>query len=158
MSAQNTDLGRIQEMYDIIEQTKRSLEEIGITKERFLSPQGAEEELIVEGLESRVYRVIEEAGQMSEDAQKYGFDSRSMRGMRNIMAHAYGEVDHRIVWEALSRDFQVLADACQAYCADKEIELNESLESLKGFLNYTGPPVSLEEMDEAIAQASDSRR
>ena len=81
-----------------------------------------------------------------------------MRGMRNIMAHAYGEVDHRIVWEALSRDLQVLADACQAYCADKGIELNESLDSLKGFLNYTGPPVSLEEMDEAITEEARKRQ
>ncbi len=127
MSAQNTDLGRAQEMFDIIEQTKRSLAEIGMTKERFLSPQGPEEELIVEGLESRVYRVIEEAGQMSEDTQKYGFDSKSMRGMRNIMAHAYGEIDHRIVWDALVKDFPALTDACQAYCADKGIELTESL-------------------------------
>ena len=35
----------------------------------------------------------------------------------------------------------------------KPIE-QDSLDSLKGFLKYSGPPVSLEDMDKAIAQAA----
>jgi len=125
MSAQNSDLGRIQEMFDIIEQTKRQITEIGMTRERFLSPQDPADELIVEGLENRVFRVTEEGGKMSKEATLYGFDSQEMRGMRNILAHAYGEVDRRIIWNALEKDFPMIADACRAYCADKNIELVE---------------------------------
>ncbi|MCL2882019.1 MAG: DUF86 domain-containing protein [Coriobacteriia bacterium] len=126
MSAQNSDLARIQEMFDIIEQTRRHLAEIDMTKERFLSPQNPADKLIVEGLESRVFRVTEEGGKMSEEALRYGFDTQEMRGMRNILAHAYGEVDQRIIWDALEKDFPALAAACQAYCTDKGIELAES--------------------------------
>lgn len=37
-----------------------------------------------------------------------------MRGMRNIIAHAYGEVDLDIVWNTLQRDLPLLEAALSA--------------------------------------------
>ena len=35
---------------------------------------------------------------------------RAIRGMRNLVAHDYGRIDHRIVWNTLKTDFPELAD------------------------------------------------
>ena len=125
MNAKSNDIRRIQEMYTIIEQTNRSLAELQMTKDAFVLPKGVKEELIVEGLENRVFRVAEEGGQLSAEAEAYGFDCKSMRGIRNLLAHAYGEIDRRIIWDVLKKDFPALLNSCRNYCADNNIELPE---------------------------------
>jgi len=43
MNAYNTELQRIQEIYDVVNQTQNQILEIGMTKERFLNPTNATE-------------------------------------------------------------------------------------------------------------------
>lgn len=38
---------------------------------------------------------------------------RMIRGTRNLLAHAYGEVDERILWETVVNDIPVLLEFCK---------------------------------------------
>lgn len=126
MNARNNDLNRIQEIYDVVVLTNRQIIEAQITKENFLNPQTAIDELVTEGIENRIFRIAEEGGQLSEETEAYGFDRKAMRGLRNILAHDYGQVDRRIVWNVVQKDFPQLLKACQTYCNEKGLALKES--------------------------------
>ncbi len=98
MSARNSDLARIQEIYDVIMQTREQVSHLGFTKERFLEPSDDEDDLIAERLMNRAFRIAEEAGRISPDiAERFGFDTRGASGVRNRLAHAYMEVDREII-------------------------------------------------------------
>ena len=103
MSAKPNDLGRIQEIFDVVTQTQRQMSELRFTRERFLYPVSTEDDLISEGIINRVLRVAEEAGRISDEVSRaYEFDTRGAAGVRNRLAHAYGEVDREILWEVIS--------------------------------------------------------
>lgn len=126
MIAKRDDLARVQEIYDVVCQTLRQLAETGFDQARFVEPATAEDDLMAEGLANRVFRVAEEGGRLSEGFSAYGFPLREMAGMRNILAHAYGQVDRVIVWRVLTTDFPNLAAACERYCEDRGLALRES--------------------------------
>ena len=124
MSAKRGDLARLQEIHDVIQETRAQMREIGFTEERFLRPENAQDDLIAEGILNRVLRITEEAGHLSgEIAKEYGFDQQGVLGVRNRLAHAYGEVDREIIWSVIVQDFDELLDSCARYCADNNIEL-----------------------------------
>ncbi len=124
MTAKSSDYGRIQEIFDVVTQTQRQMVELGFTHERFLDPTTTEDDLIAEGIINRVLRVSEEAGRISKDvAGRYGFDTKGASGVRNRLAHAYGEVDREILWQVIEEDFNDLLNSCQAYCDDFGLEL-----------------------------------
>ncbi|MDO4289925.1 MAG: DUF86 domain-containing protein [Eggerthellaceae bacterium] len=124
MNAKNSDLGRIQEIYDVITQTKRQIKALNITKERFLDPPDDADDLIAEGVMNRVLRATEEAGRLSDEAaENYGFDRRGVLGVRNRLAHAYGDVDREVIWLVIERDFDALLESCKKYCDDKGFDL-----------------------------------
>lgn len=124
MSAKSTDLGKVQEIFDVITQTNRQIESVGMTKEAFLNPPDDPVDLMTEGIMNRVFRVTEEAGRFDDDvAKKYGFDSAGARGVRNRLAHVYGDVDREIIWHVIEEDFDVLLSACRAYCDDNGLDL-----------------------------------
>lgn len=101
------------------------MRELGFSKERFLEPDSTEDDLIAEGIINRVLRVSEEAGRISDDiARHYGFDTKGASGVRNRLAHAYGEVDREIIWQVISEDFDELIASCRAYCDDNGLELS----------------------------------
>ena len=68
MSAKSTDLGRVQEIYEIVTQTQRQIQSVDLTKGAFLSPSDAATDLIAESVMNRVFRAAEEAGRISEEA------------------------------------------------------------------------------------------
>lgn len=119
-------MARIQEAHDVIVQTQVQIASLGFGRERFLAPETDEDDLIAEGLMNRVFRVVEELGKISDDvARRYGFDSHAVRGVRNRLAHAYGEVDRAIVWQTIERDFPQVLAACRVYCDDVGIDLDD---------------------------------
>ena len=127
MSAKSTDLGRIQEMFDVITLTKQQVASVGLTKESFINPKDDAEDLIAEGVMNRVLRITEEAGHIEENiAAQYGFDSAGARGVRNRLAHVYGDVDREIIWQVIEEDFDILLKACISYCDDNGIDLGVS--------------------------------
>jgi len=124
MNAKRTDLGRVQEIHDIIKQTQRQIASTGLTRESFINPPDDMYDLVAEGVMNRVFRVAEEAGRVSDEvADAYGFDSVGARGVRNRLAHAYGDVDREIIWQVIDSDFDVLLAACQKYCEDVGVDL-----------------------------------
>lgn len=124
MTAKPSDYGRIQEIFDVVTQTRRQMDELGFSRERFLDPTTTEDDLIAEGIINRVLRVAEEAGRISKDiAAQYGFDTKGASGVRNRLAHAYGEVDREILWQVVEEDFNDLLNSCHAYCDDSGLEL-----------------------------------
>jgi uncharacterized protein with HEPN domain len=46
---------------------------------------------------------------------------RAMRGMRNIIAHDYGDVDLDQVWQTASHDLQPLIEALEVFFAEGKI-------------------------------------
>lgn len=124
MNAKSSDMARIQEIWNVGTQTKRQIESIRFTRERFLEPENDQDDLIAEGLMNRILRITEEAGRISSDvAEHYGFERQAASGVRNRLAHAYGEVDREIIWEVINQDLDALLEACQSYCDDLGLEL-----------------------------------
>lgn len=124
MNARNSDLGRIQELHDVIVQTQHQLQELSFTKGRFTKPSCPADDLIAEGIMNRVFRAMEEAGSLSSGiSEAYGFDTRGIKGVRNRLAHAYGEVDRDIIWSVVQEDFPALLASCFAYCNDVGVDL-----------------------------------
>lgn len=127
MSARPTDMGRVQEIYDVVTQTQRQMSAVGMTKDAFLSPVDDAADLMAEGIMNRVFRVTEEAGRVGEDiARVHGFDTAGARGVRNRLAHAYGDVDRELIWDVIENDFPVLLEACRSYCDEEGFELVET--------------------------------
>lgn len=124
MNAKPTDLARIQEIYDVIIQTQRQLEALSFGKERFLDPKGDQDELMAEGIMNRVLRVTEEMGRLDDGlADAYGFNTVGASGVRNRLAHAYGDVDAEIIWAVIEEEFGCLLDSCRRYCDDVGVDL-----------------------------------
>lgn len=124
MSAKNSDLSRIQELYSVVTQTQAQLRELSFTREQFTVPQGTLNDLIAEGIINRIFRALEEAGSISaETSRAYGFDTKGIKGVRNRLAHAYGEVDRDILWSVVQEDFPALLQSCRAYCDDIGVDL-----------------------------------
>lgn len=125
MNAKNSDLGRIQEIWDVATQTKRQIDRLGFTAERFIHPENDIDDLIAEGLMNRVFRIVEEAGKISDSVvEQYGFERRAASAVRNRLAHAYGDVDRTIIWQAIDEDVDSLLDACRCFANDFGIGLD----------------------------------
>lgn len=125
MNAKLTDLARIQEIFEVITETQRQIFSLKINKNRFINPSNDTDDLIAEGILNRVLRITEEAGYIFDEiAEKYGFDRHGVRGVRNRLAHAYGEVDREIIWNVIQEDFDSLIASCKAFSEDEGIDLN----------------------------------
>jgi uncharacterized protein with HEPN domain len=82
---------------------------------------------IIDGINLCVYRVAEEANSLSEDFKKDHPDIawNGIRGLRNIVAHAYGVVNPSIIWETIQSDFPRLESLCQSYAEERGLILVE---------------------------------
>lgn len=125
MSARNSDDGRVKEMYRVMCETEYRIRELGLTKKAFLTDESAQGNMNVDGVFMCVFRVAEEAGNISQSVQDAYPDIpwRAIHGMRNIFAHDYGKLDRAIVWSAVSDDFPVLKTFCRRYAKDRSIDL-----------------------------------
>jgi len=77
----------------------------GVGREAFYS-NGEKQDAVLRRLEI----IGEAAGRISPEVQKEfpGIPFREIRGMRNIIAHDYGEVDLERVWETARGDVPIL--------------------------------------------------
>ncbi len=73
---------------------------------------------------NRVLRVTEEIAHISgETADACGFEKSLASGVRNRLAHAYGEIDSEIIWDVIEHDFDSLLAACIRYCDEQGLSL-----------------------------------
>lgn len=77
----------------------------GIDKDGFYA-NGEKQDAVLRRLEI----IGEAAGRISPEVQREfpGIPFREIRGMRNIIAHDYGEVDLDRVWETITHDIPAL--------------------------------------------------
>lgn len=125
MSAKKSDDGRVLEMYRIIVETRERIQGLGLTEELFLNDESVQGRTNADGIFMCVYRVTEEAGNMSSEtkADHPEIPWHAVRGMRNIFAHDYGKLDRKMVWNAATKDFKQLEAFCLSYAKDHELEI-----------------------------------
>jgi uncharacterized protein with HEPN domain len=125
MNAKQNDTLRIIEIKTIGIDTLNKIESLHITEEMFLNPKNDVEELMTEGILNRVFRFTEELGKISDSiAEKYNFDTAGARGIRNRLAHVYGDVQRDLVWVVLQNELVGIVKSCEDYLSDNGI--NES--------------------------------
>ena len=104
--------GLLRDMLDSSRQIRAYI--AGMTEESFVANMEKQDAVL-----RRIEIVGEAASRVSPETQalfpKIPF--RGMRGMRNIIAHDYGEVDLDQVWKTATRDIPVLIDALEQYFA-----------------------------------------
>jgi uncharacterized protein with HEPN domain len=63
-----------------------------------------------------VLQIGELSGHLTDDFKDYysGVPWRNIKGMRNIMAHRYGNIDVPLLWEAINIDLPMLSDYCKS--------------------------------------------
>ena len=125
MSARNSDDGRVREIYRVIAETNARLKDLHLDKNAFLTDDSAQGRMNADGIFMCVFRMAEEAGNISKEVQAVYPDIpwRAIYGMRNIFAHDYGKLDRAIIWSAITDDFPVLKAFCEQYAQDREIDL-----------------------------------
>lgn len=69
------------------------------------------DEMLRLAAEALTHRVGEAVVRLSADVQRGHPEVpwRAIKGMRNLVAHDYGRIDHVVVWNALDRDFPQLS-------------------------------------------------
>lgn len=74
------------------------------------------DEMLRLAAEALTQRVSEAASRLSQGFQRQHSEVpwRAIRGMRNLVAHDYGRIDHRVVWNTLATDFPALASKLRA--------------------------------------------
>ena len=120
MSAKGNDDGRVAEIYRVILETECRISELGLDEKTFIQDETVQGRTIADGIFMCVYRVTEEAGNITPDtrAGHPEIPWRAVRGMRNIFAHDYGKLDRQVVWNAATKDFGILKQFCLAYAAE----------------------------------------
>lgn len=118
------------EIYEVIQETRRRLNELGISRDQFIDPDTALARNAVDGIHSCVYRVAEEVSNLdyATMSQFPEIPWDAVRGMRNRLAHDYRGVDAAFVWDAAHDDFDELERVCISYCEKRGIELEPRVE------------------------------
>ena len=120
MNARKADALRAAEVAETIQEARNRIDVFNLTEESFLKSDTIEMRSVADALLMCVLRVTEEAGKLSDRAKDLHpeIDWAGIAGMRNYLAHDYGNVDRRMVWIAIRDEFDTLEQACQQI-ADK---------------------------------------
>ena len=84
----------------------------GVNREGFLANQEKQDAVL------RRFEIIGEAASRLSPETQASFPTvpfRSMRGMRNIIVHDYGEVDLELVWQTAEADLPRLIEALEGH-------------------------------------------
>lgn len=130
MNAKNNDAARICQIFSAIQELHARINATQISSEDFDDTQDIIKRTLIDGLEFCAYSITEEATNLSQETKERYPDIpwHKVRGFRNRLSHAYGEIDHREVWDAIVYDFPHLENVCLSYAADHTIDLPEKVE------------------------------
>jgi uncharacterized protein with HEPN domain len=103
-SVAHRDQRAVQDILDFCEQAARL---VARGREAFET-----DEVLPLAGEALAQRVGDAAARLSQAFQDQHPDLpwRAIRGMRNLLVHDCGRIDHRVVWNTLTADFPVLAN------------------------------------------------
>lgn len=129
MSARSNDDQRIREIWDNVWSLRRRLRATGMTRSSFINPQDDVEETLVEGLTFQLYRMLEEAVNLTDGAKiaHASLPWDELRGMRNRLAHDYPGTNFDMVWETFEEGIPLLEKLCRDYAESTGIELIEPI-------------------------------
>ena len=110
MIARKSDGLRAQEVLEAISETNERIKAFDITEDQFLHANDVRTRALADSLLMCALRVTEEAGKLSERSQRLHpeIEWRGIIGMRNYLAHDYGNVDRSVVWDAVTMEFPTL--------------------------------------------------
>ncbi|VWL65062.1 DUF86 domain-containing protein [Collinsella aerofaciens] len=115
MIARKSDSLRAQEVLEAIFEMNERIKAFDITEDQFLHANDVRTRALADSLLMCALRVTEEAGKLSERSQRLHpeIEWRGIIGMRNYLAHDYGNVDRSVVWDAVTMEFPALERACR---------------------------------------------
>jgi len=110
MNNKERDLLITRKIIDYCEEIERTREFFGHSFEIF-----ADNSIYRNAVAMCILQIGELTGALSDDikAQYSDIPWRNIKGMRNIVAHKYGNISVSTVWEAVLEDIPYLKDYCQ---------------------------------------------
>ena len=125
MAARRSDEQRIKDMAMYINETEIRLDLYPITAAQFINRDDWQSKGLGESIEVAVYKTLEEANNLSESvtSQNRNIPWEKLRGMRNIFAHGYHDIDHKIILDTIVNDFPDLREFCEDYAQEKGFEI-----------------------------------
>ena len=109
------DLQRIQHILDYCNEIEKTIRRYGESFEFF--DQDADYQ---RSIAFSILQIGELSGGLSEEYRKATSDRIQwgpMKGMRNLVAHSYGSMNRRIIWETAVMDIPVLKRFCEEQIA-----------------------------------------
>lgn len=122
MIARKSDSLRAQEVLEAIFEMNERIKAFDITEDQFLHANDVRTRALADSLLMCALRVTEEAGKLLERSQRLHpeIEWRGIIGMRNYLAHDYGNVDRSVVWDAVTMEFPALERACRQIVSESE--------------------------------------
>lgn len=122
MTAMPNDDLRVAEISRLIDDLHLRLERFGIDERIVISPATFEEEALADLIFIDMYRIMEEASNLSFETQcAYpNIPWTSIRGMRNRFAHEYFDLNREIAWGVIDNDLPKLKAMADDYLENIE--------------------------------------
>ncbi|OUN88625.1 HepT-like ribonuclease domain-containing protein [[Collinsella] massiliensis] len=119
MTAMPNDVLRVKEIDRLIDDLHRRLEAFHLDERTVLSPETFEEEALADLLFIDMYRILEEASNLSFETQSSYPDIpwTQIRGMRNRFAHEYFNLNREVAWSVIENDLEPLQAMTQSFLA-----------------------------------------
>ena len=107
---QGRDQSVIEHIFDYCEEIKEELEQIGQDKGKFI-----DSTVYKNSLALCVLQIGELVTLLSDDYKesKNSVEWKSIKGMRNVVAHKYGTFDFDVLWETVTEDIPKLMEFCR---------------------------------------------
>ena len=108
---QGRDQSVIEHIYEYCKEIKEELEQIGQDKDKFIASKVYKNSLAL-----CVLQIGELVTLLSDDYKesKNGVEWKSIKGMRNVVAHKYGSFDFDVLWETVMEDIPKLMVFCES--------------------------------------------
>ena len=108
---QGRDQSVIEHIFDYCKEIKEELEQIGQDKDKFISSTVYKNSLAL-----CVLQIGELVTLLSDDYKesKNSVEWKSIKGMRNVVAHKYGTFDFDVLWETVTEDIPNLMAFCES--------------------------------------------